>query len=54
MIGSTVFDYGAPIGYRLAVARLEVEEIQLDLILDYRSNVDRYDDCQAYFRKYQP
>lgn len=29
-------------------------EIQLDLILDYRTNVKLYPDFQAYFRKYQP
>lgn len=47
----------SPDGYTLDIAymsRLEAEEIQLDLILDYRTNVDRYPDFQAYFRKYQP
>ena len=29
-------------------------EIQLDLILDYRTNVKLYPEFQAYFRKYQP
>lgn len=29
-------------------------EIQLDLILDYRTNVALYPDFQAYFRKHQP
>lgn len=36
------------------MSRPEAEEIQLDLILDYRTNVDRYPDFHAYFRKYQP
>lgn len=47
----------SPDGYSLDIAymsRPEAEEIQLDLILDYRTNVDRYPDFQAYFRKYQP
>ncbi|MFD1702779.1 alpha/beta fold hydrolase [Methylopila henanensis] len=34
--------------------RPEAEEIQLDLILSYRTNVERYPDFQAYFRKHQP
>jgi pimeloyl-ACP methyl ester carboxylesterase len=29
-------------------------EIQLDLLLDYRTNVQLYPQFQAYFRKYQP
>lgn len=47
----------SPDGYSLDIAymsRPEAEEIQLDLILDYRTNLDRYPDFQAYFRKYQP
>lgn len=47
----------SPDGYSLDIAymsRPEAEEIQLDLILDYRTNVDRYPDFQAYFRNYQP
>ncbi|OME76022.1 alpha/beta fold hydrolase, partial [Paenibacillus lautus] len=47
----------SPDGYSLDIAfmsRPEAEEIQLDLILDYRTNVDRYPDFQAYFRKHQP
>lgn len=36
------------------MARPGAEEIQLDLILDYRSNVALYPDFQAYFRKYRP
>lgn len=46
-----------PDGYMLDIALMSrpgVEEIQLDLILDYRSNLDRYPEFQAYFRKYQP
>jgi pimeloyl-ACP methyl ester carboxylesterase len=98
-----VFDYGAPVGYRLAVAHPErvaaivsqngnaylegfsdawgiylhgsdpqrvspdgdtldiaylgrpgAEEIQLDLILDYRSNVALYPAFQEYFRTQRP
>lgn len=30
------------------------QEIQLDLFLDYRSNVELYPTFQAYFRQYQP
>ena len=30
------------------------DEIQLDLFLDYATNVKRYPEFQAYFRKYQP
>lgn len=47
----------SPDGYSLDIAymsRPEAEEIQLDLIGDYRTNVDLYPDFQAYFRKYQP
>lgn len=36
------------------MARPGAEEIQLDLVLDYRSNVALYPDFQAYFRKRQP
>jgi pimeloyl-ACP methyl ester carboxylesterase len=36
------------------MARSGAEEIQLDLILDYRTNVARYPDFQAYFRKHRP
>lgn len=35
-------------------ARPGVDEIQLDLFLDYASNVALYPDFQAYFRKHQP
>ncbi|MBE5102335.1 alpha/beta fold hydrolase [Priestia aryabhattai] len=47
----------SPDGYSLDIAYMscpEAEEIQLDLIRDYRTNVDLYPDFQAYFRKYQP
>ena len=36
------------------LARPGVDEIQLDLLLDYASNVAAYDDFQAYFRKHRP
>ncbi|MCK9741949.1 alpha/beta fold hydrolase [Pseudomonas syringae] len=38
----------------LYMARPGAEEIQLDLILDYRSNVAAYPSFQEYLRKYQP
>ncbi|WP_211210045.1 alpha/beta fold hydrolase [Propionispira raffinosivorans] len=47
----------SPDGYTLDTAYLsrpEAEEIQLDLILDYRTNVERYPAFQSYFREYQP
>ena len=47
----------SPDGYTLDLAymsRPEAEEIQLDLILDYRSNVALYPTFQQYFRDYQP
>lgn len=34
--------------------RPDAIEIQLDLILDYRSNVARYPDFQAYLRRHRP
>lgn len=46
-----------PDGYELDIAymaRPGAEEIQLDLILDYRTNVALYPDFQAYFRKHSP
>lgn len=46
-----------PDGYTLDIAymaRPGAEEIQLDLILDYRSNVALYPAFQAYFRTHQP
>lgn len=47
----------SPDGYTLDnayLARPGIDEIQLDLILDYRSNVDLYPAFQAYFREHQP
>lgn len=47
----------APDGYELDIAymaRSGAEDIQLDLILDYRSNVALYPAFQAYFRAQQP
>ncbi|EIK96261.1 Alpha/beta hydrolase fold protein [Pseudomonas sp. M47T1] len=47
----------SPDGYTLDIqymARPGAEEIQLDLILDYRSNVEAYPAFQAYFRQHQP
>lgn len=35
-------------------ASLKAEEIQLDLILDYRSNVALYPAFQSYFREHRP
>ena len=47
----------SPDGYELDIAymaRPGAEEIQLDLILDYRSNVALYPDFQSYFREHRP
>ncbi|MEX6664171.1 alpha/beta fold hydrolase [Pseudomonas sp. W2-17] len=47
----------SPDGYNLDIfymARPGADEIQLDLILDYRSNVAAYPAFQAYLRKHQP
>jgi pimeloyl-ACP methyl ester carboxylesterase len=47
----------SPDGYTLDIAYLArpgADEIQLDLILDYRSNVERYPEFQAYFRSRRP
>jgi pimeloyl-ACP methyl ester carboxylesterase len=47
----------SPDGYTLDIAyisRAGMDEIQLDLVLDYRSNVALYPAWQAYFRKHQP
>jgi pimeloyl-ACP methyl ester carboxylesterase len=47
----------SPDGYTLDTAymsRPEAEEIQLDLILDYRTNVARYRAFQEYFRTRRP
>src|SRR5690554_1491366 len=47
----------SPDGYELDIAymaRPGAEEIQLDLILDYRSNVALYSAFQSYFREHLP
>jgi pimeloyl-ACP methyl ester carboxylesterase len=47
----------SPDGYELDIAymaRPGAEDIQLDLILDYRSNVALYPSFQAYFRDHRP
>jgi len=47
----------SPDGYTLDIAYLSrpgADEIQLDLVLDYRSNVALYPAFQAYFRDHQP
>jgi pimeloyl-ACP methyl ester carboxylesterase len=47
----------SPDGYTLDIAYMArdgAEEIQLDLILDYRSNVEKYPEFQAYFKQHQP
>ena len=47
----------SPDGYTLDIAYLTrpgADEIQLDLILDYRSNVALYPLFQAYFRSHRP
>lgn len=47
----------SPDGYTLDnhyLARPEAHEVQLDLLLDYRSNVALYPAFQAYFRQHQP
>ncbi len=47
----------SPDGYELDIAymaRPDAEEIQLDLILDYRSNVALYPIFQAYLRTHRP
>lgn len=38
----------------MLVARAGNAQVQLDLLLDYASNVARYPEFQAYFRKHQP
>jgi pimeloyl-ACP methyl ester carboxylesterase len=47
----------SPDGYELDIAymaRAGADEIQLDLILDYRSNVASYPAFHAYFRDHRP
>ena len=57
------YEHGAPSGrvspegYMLDtfyMHRPEAEEIQLDLILSYRTNVALYPDFQSYFRRHRP
>jgi pimeloyl-ACP methyl ester carboxylesterase len=55
--GTTDETLVAPETYTLEsalLARPGNDEIQLDLFLDYASNVKRYPEFQAYFRKWQP
>jgi pimeloyl-ACP methyl ester carboxylesterase len=50
-------DRVSPDGYTLDsfyMHRPEAQEIQLDLILSYRTNVALYPDFQAYFRQHRP
>lgn len=66
MLGVTQFQYldgvpdtslVSPDNWTIDQARLDRpgnQEIQLDLFLDYRSNVELYPTFQAYFRQYQP
>lgn len=47
----------APDGYTLEgtfISRPGMADIQLDLLLNYASNVEKYPELQAYFRQYQP
>ena len=47
----------SPDGYTLDnfyLARPGADDVQLDLFLDYASNVAMYPDFQAYFKKHQP
>jgi pimeloyl-ACP methyl ester carboxylesterase len=47
----------SPDGYTLDLAYLArpgADDIQLDLVLDYRHNLELYPDFHAYFRKHQP
>lgn len=47
----------SPDGYTLDIAYMSrhgADEIQLDLVLDYRSNVEMYPEFQEYFRIHQP
>jgi pimeloyl-ACP methyl ester carboxylesterase len=50
-------DLVAPDGWMLDIVYMHrpgAEDIQLDLILSYRTNVALYPDFQAYFRRYRP
>ncbi|MCW8127917.1 alpha/beta fold hydrolase [Microbulbifer halophilus] len=47
----------APDAYTLEGAQVSqpgMADIQLDLLLDYATNVEKYPEFQAYFRKHQP
>jgi pimeloyl-ACP methyl ester carboxylesterase len=47
----------SPDGYTLDIAYMSrpgADDIQLDLILDYRTNIERYPSFHEYFRKYKP
>jgi pimeloyl-ACP methyl ester carboxylesterase len=47
----------SPDGYTLDIAYISrpgMDDIQLDLVLDYRTNVASYPAWQAYFREHQP
>ncbi|WMO16119.1 alpha/beta fold hydrolase [Pseudoalteromonas piscicida] len=47
----------SPDGYTLEghhITKEGMSDIQLDLLLDYASNVEQYPQYQAYFRKHQP
>lgn len=47
----------SPDGYTLEgfhISKPGMADIQLDLLLDYASNVEQYSEYQAYFRKHQP
>ena len=47
----------SPDAYTLEGAQISkpgMADIQLDLLLNYASNVERYPEFQAYFREYQP
>ena len=55
--GVTIPERVAPESYTLDMALMDRpgnKEIQLDLFLDYASNVKRYPKFQAYFRKWKP
>ncbi len=50
-------DRVSPDGYELDIAYLTrrgADEIQLDLIYDYRKNIDAYPSFHGYFREHQP
>jgi pimeloyl-ACP methyl ester carboxylesterase len=56
VIGSRIDEVG-PDGYELDIAYLArpgADEIQLDFIYDYRTNVAKYPEWQAYLRRHKP